>query len=524
MRTIHRRFPALLLLFSLLLTVSGCAGLGLGGSGQSGTSGKPGAASSQTASAASTRKTLSLPYAYTRTLNPFAADSAINLAVWPLLYDTLAEPEDTFDAQLNLASSIQNNGTTVTVFLNSGVTFTDGTALTPADVVYSFNLALGNPSGNFYSRVSNIASVAAGQGCVVFTLKSPDPLVGNSLDVPIIKAGSDHNAGAPPTGSGRYTFHWDGQNADLNPNTKWFRYKSFPVKSIKLINMPDNTAVEQCLEIGTVDYLMSDYGSGMPTNVSVVTQNINQNELMYIGVNATKSALSDAHVRRAISEAVDRKEIAQDIFSSHLLASTLPFNPAWSGTPKTASSAYSSDVDAAKSELARDGYTQKDSNGTLTKTDKGVKKTLEFNLLVNKDDTLRLSAAQRISLSLKNVGIMLNVKQADYNTYLADIHSGQFDLYIGQVQIPYDMDLSAFLSSSGAASAGVPAGGNFRSAYAAWKQSGGSVDKACSAFGTEMPFIPLGYKLDFVSYQHNFYTNIKATGDDIFFNIENWVG
>lgn len=76
------------------------------------------------------------------------------------------------------------SGTSVTVTL-SGARFSDGSSVSPQDVVYSFNKA--KASSRYGQLLSNIQSAKASGGAVTFTLSSPDPYVLNALSFPVVK-------------------------------------------------------------------------------------------------------------------------------------------------------------------------------------------------------------------------------------------------------------------------------------------------------------------------------------------------
>ncbi|MDD6276398.1 MAG: ABC transporter substrate-binding protein, partial [Clostridia bacterium] len=82
-----------------------------------------------------------LPYLRSDSLNPYEAEQLINQNLDLLLYDSLFTVDNSFKAIPQIAESYSADEKTITVILKSGVTFTDGSALTASDVVYSFKKA-----------------------------------------------------------------------------------------------------------------------------------------------------------------------------------------------------------------------------------------------------------------------------------------------------------------------------------------------------------------------------------------------
>ncbi|MDR3645487.1 MAG: ABC transporter substrate-binding protein [Clostridia bacterium] len=492
-------------------------------SAQSGVSSSSAASSSASKKAHTTSLThITIPYAMNLSMNPFTANSMINLNLWPLLYDCLSEPDKSFSPRLELASAIHVSGTSVSITLRSGVVFTDGSALTASDVVYSLQLAMQTPSSYFHSRTTNFASVSSnGSQGVVITLKTSDPLVANLLDIPIIKAGSDQNS--IPTGSGRYTISKSGNNEVLTANASWYLHKTPKVKTITLLDMPDNDSIASCLSIGEVNYILSDYGTDALTVVNDSSTYIDLNQLLFMGVNCSSSLLSDARVRRALSLIVDRTAIATEIYSSHAAAACLPFDPSFSKMAKTPAADLSPRLDDAIDALKTAGYTAKNATGVLTKSEDGKQTPLTFNLIVNKADSQRCATAQIISQEFKNEGISLKVSAVDINTFTDDLKSGAYDLYLSEIKLPDDMDVSSFFEAGGTAAYGTPgAASTFYSVFEKWRAGIEKITSLSAAFEDETPFIPLIYRQGTVSYPKSFFSNITATNHNIFFNIQDW--
>ncbi len=505
---------------SVGLIFSACAGSSDQSASSATSSSASSSQSSSQASATSKPTAFRLPVVLAQDLNPLTTSCMINLTLWPLLYDCLAQPDASFTTQKDLATDIQTSGTTVTVTLRSGVTFSDGTALTSADVVYSYDLVKSTSSSYFYADVSNIASITAqGSYKVVFTLNKADALAGNLLDIPIVKSGSVASVRTAPTGSGPYTFSTNQLTATLTHNKNWYGGGTFSFQSVPLVNIYSTDAVQSSLKIGAFNYLFTDYGSGSFSSNNLSTKSVNLNRIIYLGINSSHSGLSNAHVRKAVSLALDRKTMVTDAFSSQALATNLPYNPAWSGGQAPAAADLSAQADKAQSELEAAGYTTMNTAGIITKADGSG--ALSLTLLVNSGNNEMVSAAGEIKVSLDKIGINVNVSSLPYASYVAALQAGQYDLYLGNIQLTDDMDLSPLLASGGAGAYGVPANSQTLSAFTAW-QSGGAIANLTSAFSSETPFVPLCFQTGTVSYTPGLSGTITPTAKNIFYGIATW--
>ena len=496
-----------IVLTAMLLSLAGCANTSRSSTSSSAKTNSSSASTSSTAKAAATKTSagFSLPYTTVPSFNPLLPASQSNMALWPLMYDCLAEPDTSYNPVKQLASSVTCSGTTVTVQLKSGVLFTDGTSLTASDVEYSYNLVKKHTESPYYARLSNIKTVAANGLTVTITLGAADPLFANMLDVPIIKSGSD---AGNAIGTGRYTYIKNGVNATLKLNKSWHKGSTSSFSTIPLVNIPASGAIMSCLAIGEVNYVYSDNGSGAATSATnTKTSSVNLNQLVFIGINSQKANLNNAHFRRALSLSLNRKLLVSQTFSDRASACVAPFNPSWSQLPKPTDTQLSADFTAEATEMAAAG-------GASIKN-------ATFTLLVNQENSVRTAAARYAASCFAKAGVTVTVKAVSFSDYNTLIKSGNFDMYIGETKLSNDMDISPFLASGGAAAYAAVSNSSSLAAFNAWRSGSKDIKSVASAFAAEMPFIPLCYRMGSTSYTSGL-SGVTATDGDIFYNFEKW--
>lgn len=123
-------------------------------------------------------------YADSLFLDPVLNDA--NVDIWILLniYDTLLAPStDGRGVKPNLATryTVSKDGKTFTLTLRQGVKFSDGSALTPADVKFSLDRARNPDNGAWNGLIASIDAVNVLGNNVVLTLKYPDPTLPAAL-------------------------------------------------------------------------------------------------------------------------------------------------------------------------------------------------------------------------------------------------------------------------------------------------------------------------------------------------------
>ncbi len=398
------------------------------------------------------KDSITILYSAADTFNPYDAQTETNRQLCRLLYDSLVKIDNEFVAHNVIAQSVKISKKTCTVKLRD-IEFSDGSRLTASDVIYSYKLA--KKSKTYYGhKLYMVESVLAEDSqTVVFKLEKHDPYFQNVLDFPIIKAKSEKRKDSdsvkyPPIGSGRYKV--DAKNSRLVQNETHFDKKG-SIKKINLINAPDNESIAHFVEIGATDIYFSDISDGTILRMSGTKTNINLNNLVYLGINHKNGKFSQNELRQAISSALDRKRICKEVYYDNAIAANGFFNPVWEETKSLQNIEITSNLQITIENLEKIGYNELDKD----KCRRNGNKSLRFTLLVNKENSARVAAAKLIKNQLKECGIIITVVEEPYKKYKTRLKKGQFDLYLGEVKITENMDLSELVTSGGSVAYGI---------------------------------------------------------------------
>ncbi len=495
------RITSLLLTLCILFTLCSCASSDDAPNG--GTATDPNAAA---------LGTISLAYSETDSFNPYTAANATNRKIATLIFDSLFFTDDTFTLQKNLAVSHETVGNTCTVTIKSAA-FSDGSALTANDVVYSFNTAK-QSGGRYAAQLTTIESATADStNKVIFTCSKADPYIANLLTFPIIKTDSDKiknedNVSLPPIGCGRYVLN--DTSDGLTANDNWHGGK-LSIKNIKLINAPDDESLSHAVEIGAIDIYYTDLSDCKILRMSGSRLNINLNNLVYLGVNHKNSFLKSTYMRQAISAALNRQKICETAFYTNAIPATGIFHPDWEPTKSIQSIQISDNSEIAIENLEKIGYNRQD-NGKYFENANGD--AVALRLLVNSENQFRAEAADMIAAQLGSVGIKVDVQKVSYTDYLARLNEGSFDLYIGEVSILENMDVTALLCPGGSAAYGIietpETDTDDSNAYSlsgiinGFYSGQNTISDIAATAISEMPIIPVCYR-----------TGVLLCGDDI---------
>lgn len=484
-----KKFPALILVFSLIFTaLCGCEK----------TPENPDDPQIVTNLSESTENTLKLAYSKADMLDPFTSTMSANIQILGLIYDGLYKLNKSYEPVPVIAQSSIVSGTTINVTLNS-VQFSDGTALTANDVAYSFNKAKESPY--FSERLRNFESASiSSANMLIFTLAKADPYALACLTFPIVKNGAE---GELPIGSGRYTAQVSGETTYLVVNSKKSGFNP-AIKTITLVPVRDSSSVESSLEIGNTGFYYNDLSSGTYSRINAKTVEMGINNFVYLAFNSASEIFSNQLIRQAINLAVDRSEITATAFQGHARAAYSPFNPDWY---KLASKDLIVSVDTAK---AKELITQ--SGVDITQK--------EVSILVNKENQFKLETAEFISNHLAALGFKVVLKNYEPEYYTEAIELGSYDMYIGEIRLTPNMDLSPLLG--GGQGYGIDPSCISVSRYSQLLSGGCELMDFINTFNEDLPFIPLCYRNAAASYTNAMQADFNCCDGDVFYDIETW--
>lgn len=515
----------------LILTFSGCRKNPQSDSVSSGTA--------PTQDIKNSRSYITLLYSSADTFNPYTAKTDINRQLCRLLYEPLVKLDNSFSPVYSIAQSVETVGTKCTVTLKS-VNFSDGSAVTANDVVYSFNLAKG--SGSAYAGELYVASSATAEGNsrVIFSLTKADPYFINLLDFPIIKAGSEKITDSdsvlqPPVGCGRYKVNDSRDKLVINES---FFGKKGSITEIQLINAPDTDSVTHYVEVGAADAYYSDISGSGVFRMSGKKKDINLNNLIYIGINQNYGTLAENSMRQALSSGIDRKKLCQKAYYNNALPATGFFNPVWEPAKAVQNIQIEAKSQITVENLEKIGYNSLDNNG---KRKNAAGQRIKFSLLVNSENRMKAAAAQIIASQLAEYGIEINVVERKYADYLTLIREGNFQLFLGEIKLTDNMDISPMVTEGGSAAYGLkkPAKEENKEqkpqdnavpeqivtnkpaeVITGFYQGKNSVADVAAVMQSEMPFIPVMYRTGALFYNDNIENMGTASASDIYFSIE----
>ena len=480
--------------------------------------------------------TFTLPYFAGESLDPVTTTETVQSAVGTLLYEKLFELDEHFALHPVLAESCTYDAAsrTYTLTLRSGVTFSDGTALTARDVAASLERA--RLSQRYAARLADVSSLRVQGDAVLIAMSTELATLAWRLDIPIVKAGTEDRTA--PVGTGPYVFHKSGSGAYLEKNDSWWQAKALPLDRLELLHCKDRDTMLYAFSSRELQLLPLDLtgtgasgvsGSGDYTDAPTAV-------MQFLGFNTTRAPFDDAALRQAVSAAVDRQGLVDSCLLGHGAAAQFPVSPASERYPAALETPYDplglQQLTAAEDPADGGEGTPANGGGNAgnTSSDKDLRDSyagVSVTLLVNEENSFKVAAAQEVAYSLSRCGLTVTVETAPWETYLQRLADGDFDLYYGECRLTADWDIRALVGTEGSLN------------YGGWSdpitdaclsdclkaddsRRAAALESLCRRLQSQTPIIPLCFKRTSLLVPYGAVDHLTPTAADPFYQLENW--
>jgi len=408
-----------------------------------------------------------------KTFDPLKVEDDASVAIRYLTAGVLVRMNrqtQALESELAQSWKVSKDGRNITFKLRSGVSFSDGTPFSAEDVAYTMQQlmdpALHSATGDaFRSGPGNVDAKVLSPNQISITFPAPVAGLDRQFDqVAIMSAHSpkkemavlgpfmvaDYKPGATvllkrnpnywkSDAQGRKLPYLDAIQLDIQPNrdVEMLRFKR---NEIDLINSLDSEYFDKLAS--TSPQLVHDAGA------SLDSEQMWFNEVAKSPLpNYKKAWFRSAAFRQAISEAINRADMAKIVFRGHAQPAIGPVSPAnkfWFNA-KLKPETYS--PDAALKALQAQGFRME--NGALKDKDGNA---VVFSIMTNAGNKSRERMATMIQEDLQKIGIHVNVVTLDFPS-LIERMTQTFDyeaILLGLTNVGLDPNeqMNVWLSSS----------------------------------------------------------------------------
>jgi peptide/nickel transport system substrate-binding protein len=354
------------------------------------------------------------------TLHPTDFSTNTELNVLNQIYDTLMymNPDGQHDPEPRVAESyeISEDGLDYTFHLRDDVTFHDGTPVTAEDVVFSIELY--KDSEYQGSQISMLSSVEAiDDTTVVCHLDSPyAPFLAGILSPNICSKAyyeSDPDAFVTnPIGCGPYKFvsRSTGSNIVLEANEDYYRGAP-EIKELRFEVIPDAATKAIALQTGEISFAEIDSSvlTQLEANPSITIEEVPTSTFCYVSMNLEKEPFNDVRVRQAINYAIDRENLV---------------NVCYDGEAEVNSNICSKDRSGYSDDQLQYTYDPEKAKELLAEA--GIETPYDLGEILVAEKYSNLATV--IQNDLKAVGLEVTISVKEFNAYIGDLTSGNYDI------------------------------------------------------------------------------------------------
>ena len=404
------------------------------------------------------------------TLDPHKVESDVEGNIIRDIFEGLvaARPDGTIEPRL-AESWEQKDNTVWTFHLRPDITWSDGTAITANDVVWSWRRLVDpktvSPYASYEANMHIVNAAEINQGKMPADSLGVKALDDRTLQITLTQPNAsllqmlDHYVMVPidPVVVKRFGDKWTqpehivtsgpykpvqwvvNEKIVAERNLRYWDNAHTVINKVTYLPLASETADLNRYKAGEIDIT-----STVPLNQFALLKKTMGRELnvspqlatYYYEFNTTKAPFNDPRVRRALNMALDKDIIADKVLGQGQRAAWLISQPEIGGVtlkePDYASWPREKRIAEAKKLLAEAGF--------------GADHPLSFNLLYNTMESHQRIAIAASSMWKKNLGVEVRLQNQEWKTMLDTMHTGNFDMVRYAWIADYD-DAGSFLNN-----------------------------------------------------------------------------
>ena len=150
-----------------------------------------------------------------------------------------------------------------------------------------------------------------------------------------------------------------------------------------------------------------------------------------------------------------------------------------------------------------------------------------LTVLVNSENTARVAAAERIAGQLRSTGLKVTLDKLAFEDYTLALEQGKFDLYLGEVVLTADFDLSSLLLPGAPLNYGRWSDAAVSPLLSMYRASEGT-QRSINArlmyghLAQEVPIAPIAFKNGCVLTRWGRLSGLNPVRGNVFYHLEGW--
>ncbi len=395
-------------------------------------------------------------------LNPMSSTDAHARDIYNQLFLSLLDENDdfiTFRPRLATSWEFSADRRELTFHLRDDVVWSDGVPFTAGDVLATFiaqkDTALAWSGRHLKEHIDEVTVID--DHTVVYHFNHVYPYqVMDANDGPIlpkhflegrtpgqIKAAKVEDI--PSNGPFRVGEWIRGQSLTLVPYEDYYERGQPYLDRVVFKIIPDQVNLITQLKSGEIDLMEAvppaDIDNLLEGDYGIKIISFPSRSYLYIGWNGADPLFGSSKVRRAMTMAIDRKEIIDNLYNGYAIECTSPLIPQmWAYNDRIEALPY--DPEGAKRLLEEEGFTDSDGDGWL---DRGGKR-LEFEMMTNHGVQIRNDIMVMVQEHLARIGVKVDPLLLEWTVMLERHKASDFTAILSGWRVGTKVDLAPIWS------------------------------------------------------------------------------
>lgn len=417
------------------------------------------------------------------------------------------------------------------VKLNEDILWHDGNKFDSSDVIFTINMLRKLESESiYYYNIKDIVEISSiDEYTLKIIINNETPYFEYNLIFPVISSKyfqeenlKSESKNIKPVGTGKFYI------SEVSMDTILLKRNDLrkDSKQIKLdtvtINVFDSLIKEvQAFKTDQIDlFTTSNKNIEEYLNNSLYNKKeyINRN-YYYITLNCNSNILNNKEVRQAINYTIDKEEILKNVYGNRYIKSDFPLDFGSYVYDKN-NDIIEKNENAAKKLLVESGWKY-----TNQRWRKDNYLTIDLNIIVEKSDSNMVKVANILQEQLKNIGIILDVKEVTEKQYNEYLKNRNYDMIISSSTYGYSPSLQKYFGTDNLANyynkdiielLKEAELGNEESEI---KQKYTLINQI---YNQDIPYISLYYNTNIMIYSNKLRGEIEPNSYNLFYGIESW--
>lgn len=386
-----------------------------------------------------------------KTFSPITSTSADVQYIGRLLYSRLFKYDENMTPTEDLVEKYDFRGRDMDLTLKDAQ-WHKGGAVTAEDIIFTVDeIKKYGKKGPYFDKVDKIDHISGSGRNVTITFKDSSDISCAYLSFPIVsketyKDEFSKDNSTIPQGSGMYLVKKYNRGKEIQCMANSSYYGNKPESSLLIKIQKKSSEFATLVETSNISAYFTD---NIKTETDITKENMKiikfpGNSLEFIGFNFENSVMKNGYLRKALVYAMDMDEIREDYYYNSLIKTDSLYIPGYLQADKIKD--YQEEFEKSTEYLEKAGIKDYDGDGDK-ELSKG--KTLSLRILVNKEKKERVYTAEGLVDDLDSIGINAEIIEATPQAYMDKLKKGQFDIFVGGMNVDETMDFRSLLRTGG---------------------------------------------------------------------------